>query len=169
MRGAKKAVGAVVDGTALGVKDGKEEKYLTDTNDEPFLTSLEDDEPLILSKPRSPPMTGFFSPEQDSDQAHTPKPKAHKPQGKMLAISPSDRKTCAITGSSKLRFRYMNGIVLLHLQIYKILDALQSGDYMGLSKGQKLQTCEAALASLKSAHWIKVIQKRYDFFIENET
>ena len=36
--------------------------------------------------------------------------------------------------------------------MYEVLDALQSEDYLGLSKGQKPQTYKATLASPKSTH-----------------
>ena len=137
LRGTKEAVGAVVDGTAQGEKVREEEKNLTDTDDEPFLTSLEDDEPLIPPEPRSPPMTRSFPPEEDSDQASTPKPKARKPRGKAPIPPPSDKETRAMTGSSKPCFRYMNGVAPSHRHMHKALDALQSGDYLGLSKSQR--------------------------------
>ncbi len=86
VRETKKAVGTVVDDTALGEKLKKEHRHLADTHDESFLTSLEDDKPSIL--PRSLFMIGSFPPEENSDQAFTSKPKTCKPWSK-APVSPS--------------------------------------------------------------------------------
>lgn len=169
MRGIKKAVEAILDGMALGEKVREEERNLADTNNETFLTFLEDDKPLILPEPRSPPITGSFSLKVDSNQAPNPMSKASKPRAKALIPPLSDKETCAMTGFSKSCFHYMNGVVPSHWHIHKILDVLQFGDYLGPSKGQKPQTYKAALALSKSAHWIKAIQSKYNSLIENET
>lgn len=63
----------------------------------------------------------------------------------------------------------MNGIAPSHRHMRKVLDALQFGDYLGLSKGQKPQIYKTDLASPKSVHWIERIQSEYDAFTENET
>ena len=82
---------------------------------------------------------------------------------------PNDRKTCAMTDSSKLYFCYIKNIALLHRHMHKVLDALLSRDYLDLSKSQEPQTYKAALALPESAYWVKTIQSKYDFFLENET
>ena len=41
-----------------------------------------------------------------------------------------------MTGSSKPRFRYVNNIAYSHHHMHKVLIALQSGNYLGLSKAQ---------------------------------
>lgn len=53
--------------------------------------------------------------------------------------------------------------------MHKVLNALQSGDYLGLSKAQEPQTYKAASASPESAHWIKAIQSEDDSITENDT
>lgn len=74
-----------------------------------------------------------------------------------------------MTGFSKPRFRYINGVALSYQYIHKVLNALQSGDFLGLGKAQEPQTYKAALTSPESAHWIKAIQSEYNSRIENET
>ena len=74
----------------------------------------------------------------------------------------------SITKFSKFYFCYINNIAFSHQHIYKILNILQFGKYLDLSKAQKLLIYKAALAFPKSAYWIKIIQSEYDFFIENE-
>ena len=97
-------------------------------------------------------MTGSFSHEDDSNHHLTPRPQAQKSKNKAPAPPLSDRETRSMTGSSKPRFRYMNGTPSSHHHMHKVLNALQSGDYLGLSKAQEPQTYKAALASPKSAH-----------------
>lgn len=60
-------MGAVIDGMALREKVRKEERNLANIDNESFLTSLEDDKPLIPPKPRNSPMTESFLPKVDSD------------------------------------------------------------------------------------------------------
>lgn len=164
VRGRKEAVGDVVAGAAT-----KGEGLLADSDDESYLSSFEDDASLIPPKPRNPPVTGSFPLEDDSDHAPTLEAQARKPRGNAPAPPPSDRETRSMTGSSKPRLRYMNGVAPSYQHMHKVLNALQSGDYLGPSKGQEPQTYRAALASPESAHWIKAIQSEYDSLIENET
>ncbi len=63
----------------------------------------------------------------------------------------------------------MNGIAFPHQHMHKVLDALQSKNYLGPCKSQDPQTYKAALTSSELIHWKKTIQSKYDFFIENET
>lgn len=166
----KEVVGDVVDGTATEKNVREEERLITNSDNESFLSPLEEEEPLIPSTPRSPPMTGLFPLEDDSDQAPTPRPQAPKPRGRASAPLPSDRETQSMTGSSKPCFRYMNCIAPSQHYMHKVLNALQSGDYLGLSKAQEPQNYKAAFASPESTHWIKAIQSKYDSLIhENET
>ena len=169
VRGRKETGGDVVAGATMEENLRDQERVLADDDDESALSSLEDDEPLIPPEPTSPPMTGSFPLKDDSDHAPTPRPQACKPRNKAPAPPPTDRETRAMTGSSKPRFRYINGVAPSHRHMHKVLNALQSGDYLGLSKAQEPQTYKAALASSESAHWIKAIQSEYDSLIENET
>ena len=57
-----------------------------------------------------------------------------------------------MTGSSKSRFCYINGIAPLHQHMHKVLNTLQSGDYLGLNKAQELKTYKTALVSPESVH-----------------
>ena len=106
-------------------------------------------------------------PEDNFDHSPT-QSRSHMPKEK-TASSSSTRETRSMTGSSKPRFRYINGVAPSHRHMHKVLNALQSGDYLGLSKAQEPQTYKAALASPESAHWIKAIQSEFDSLIKNET
>lgn len=148
-------MGGISDDTAT------ENKVLSaNTDDESSLSSLEDDEPLIPAQPRIPT-------EDDSDHAPTHKSQARKPRDKAAPPS-STRETRSMTESSKPRFRYMNGVATSHRHMHKVLNALQSGDCLGLSKAQEPQTYKAALTSPESAHSIEAMQSEYDSLIENE-
>ena len=138
-----------------------------DSDAESFLTTL-DNEPLIPSQPKSPPMTGSFPPDKDDDEVSTPKV-IRKPRRKAPPPPPTDRETRAMTGSSKPRLRYMNNIASSHCHMHKVLNALQSGDYLGLTKAQEPQSYKAALVSPEALHWKKAIQSEYDSLIENQT
>ena len=83
-------------------------------------------------------------------------------------LSSSTRETQSMTRSSKPCFCYINSVAFSYRHMHKILNALQSGNYLGLNKVQEPQTYKAALISPESTHWIKAIQSEYDFFIENE-
>lgn len=67
LMGTKKAVGAIIDGTVIGKKVRKKEKNLANTDNKSFLTFLEDKEPLILLKPRNPPIIRSVLPEVNFD------------------------------------------------------------------------------------------------------
>lgn len=80
-------------------------------------------------------MIGSFPPEDDSDEAPTSKPKAiRKPREKAPPPPRTDRETRAMTASSKPRLPYMNNAAPSNYHMHKVLNALKSGNYLGLSK-----------------------------------
>lgn len=120
-------------------KDLRDQKrVLTDNNNESALLSLENNKPLILPTPIDPLMTGSFILEDDSHHTSTPRLTAQKLKGKTPATPPINKKTRSMISSNKSHFRYINGVALLHKHMRKVLNALQSGNYLGLSKAQKL-------------------------------
>lgn len=138
----------------MGESKGLEKDIASDA--ESVLTSL-DDEPLIPPQSGSPPpMTGSFPPDEDDNEVPTPKA-IRKPRGKAPPPPPTDRETRAMTGSSKPRLRYMKNTAPSHHHMHKVLNALQSGDYLGLTKSQEPQSYKAALASSDVVQWKKAI------------
>ena len=61
----------------------------------------------------------------------------------------------------------MNNTAPSYYYMHKVLNFLQSGDYLGLSKVQEPQSYKAAFASPDAVHWKKVIKSEYDSLIEN--
>ena len=159
----------IVDSTTTENNVREYERLDVDNNDKSILSPLEEDDPLILSEPKSPPMTESFPHEDNLDHHSTPRPQTQKCKKKAPVSLLSDRETRSMTSSSKPRFWYINGTLFSHHYIHQVLNTLQSGDYLGLCKAQELQTYEALLVSLESVNQIKAIQSKYDSLIENKT
>lgn len=75
LKNTKKEMGVVINGTALEEKVREKEKNLANTDDQSYLTSLNDDKLLIPPEPRSLPMIKFFLLKKDFNQALLQKPR----------------------------------------------------------------------------------------------
>lgn len=53
--------------------------------------------------------------------------------------------------------------------MHKVLNILQSGDYLSLTKAQKLQFYKTAFVTSKALYCKKVIKSEYNFLIKNQT
>lgn len=78
-------------------------------------------------------MTRLFPPNKNDDKVAIFKI-IQKPRKKTSSSSLIDRETRAMTGSNKPRLQYINNTASSHCYIHKILNTLQSGNYLGLTK-----------------------------------
>lgn len=134
----KETVEDIIAGVTTEKDLRNRKRVLADNNNESALLSLEDDKPLILPTPIDPLMTGFFILEDDSHHTSTPRLTAEKLKSKTPATPLINKKTRSMISSSKSYFHYINGVALLHKHMRKVLNALQSGNYLGFSKAQEL-------------------------------
>lgn len=81
-------------------------------------------------------MTRLFLLKNYFDHAFTLKSTACKPKNKALVLLAINEKTESMISSNKPHFYFINSIASSHQYMHKVLNALKSGNYLGLSKAQ---------------------------------